>query len=175
MREGSGETTILAPPAAVFAYLADPHRAPEWFAGVAVEDVPPGLPRQGMTWRFVQTQRSGQASPTILDTYEAPRHFRWRTTRRWPGDNLSWDVACAPVEGQPGSTLARFSIHLAPGPLGWLSLLVASPFQQGVVAARAQRAIERARDILEGRQSRLRATAPMRPHSRRKPHERSRR
>jgi uncharacterized protein YndB with AHSA1/START domain len=159
MREGSGETTVAVAPGTAFAYLADPRHAPEWFAGVELQGALEGLPRAGMTWSFVQTQRGGRIVPARMAVYAPPERFVWRTTQRWPRTNLAWELRCAPVEdpdtaGGAPATWVHLTIHIEPGPLGWLSLLAALPFQRGEIAERAQRAVDRAREALLARAQR---------------------
>ena len=83
-----------------------------------------------------------------MAVYEPPEHFVWRTARRWPATNLVWEMRCLPVEENPRATLLRLTIRIEPGPLGWLSALAASVMRGDVIAERAQRAVERAREAL---------------------------
>jgi hypothetical protein len=57
-------------------------------------------------------------------------------------------MRCLPVADNPRATLLRLTIRIEPGPLGWLSMLAAGALRGEVIAERAQRAVERARDIL---------------------------
>jgi hypothetical protein len=148
MREGSGEIEAPVAPHVAFTYLADPRRAPRWFAGVEVVDAPDGPLAAGSRWTFIQTQSGGRKSPTRMEVYEPPTRFVWRTARRWPATNLAWEMRCLPVEENPRATLLRLTIRVEPGPLGWLSALAAGAFRGDVFSERAQRAVERARDIL---------------------------
>jgi uncharacterized protein YndB with AHSA1/START domain len=148
MREGSGEVEAPVAPHVAFAYLADPRHAPRWFAGVEVKDAPAGSLAAGSHWTFIQTQSGGRPSPTRMAVYEPPERFVWRTERRWPATNLAWEMRCLPVAENPRATLLRLTIRIEPGPLGWLTTLAASAFRSDVIAERAQRAVERARDIL---------------------------
>jgi len=148
MREGLGEVEAPVAPHVAFAYLADPRHAPRWFAGVEVKDAPTGSLSAGARWTFIQTQSGGRPSPTHMAVYEPPERFLWRTMRRWPATNLAWEMRCLPVAENPRATLLRLTIRIEPGPLGWLTTLAASVFRSDVIAERAQRAVERARDIL---------------------------
>jgi len=148
MREGSGEVEAPVAPHVAFAYLADPRHAPRWFAGVEVADAPVGPLTAGSRWAFIQTQSGGRKSLTCMAVYEPPEHFVWRTTRRWPATNLAWEMHCLPVEENPRATLLRLTIRIEPGPLGWLSALAVGAMRGDVIAERAQRAVERARDAL---------------------------
>ncbi len=148
MREGTGEIEAPVAPHVAFAYLADPRHAPRWFAGVEVADAPAGPLAAGAQWDFVQTQSGGRKSPTRMAVYEPPERFVWRTARRWPATNLTWELRCLPVAEDPRATLLRLTIRIEPGPLGWLTTLLASAFRSEVIAERAQRAVERARDVL---------------------------
>jgi hypothetical protein len=148
MREGSGEVDAPVAPQVACAYLADPRHAPRWFAGVEVADAPTGPLNAGMQWIFLQTQSGGRASPTRMAVYEPPERFVWRTARRWPATNLAWEMRCLPVADNPRATRLRLTIRIEPGPFGWLSALAASAMRGEVIAERAQRAVERARDVL---------------------------
>ncbi len=163
IREGSGMTTVAVGQAAAFAYLADPRHAPEWFAGVGVAEPPEGAPHEGLTWRFVQPQGARPSeTPVRMTVYEPPSRFVWRTHYSWPRTNLAWELRCEPEDsgsagdaateagGSAGNgvTWLTFTIRIEPGPLGWLTLLVAAPFSRDTLAKRAQRAVERARDVL---------------------------
>jgi hypothetical protein len=161
IREGSGETTVAMAPAAAFAYLADPRHAPGWFAGVSFAEPPEGPPREGMTWRFVRSrgQVGGKRgmTPVWMAAYAPPARFVWRTRYHWPRTNLAWELRCDPAnEAEPGEsgraqdtpTRLTFTMRIEPGPLGWLTLLVATPFSRDTLARRAQRAVERAREAL---------------------------
>src|SRR5690242_20373518 len=148
MREGAGEIEAPVAPQVAFAYLADPRHAPHWFAGVEVADAPVGSLAAGARWTFIQTQSVGRKSPTRMAVYEPPARFVWRTTLRWPATNLAWEMRCLPVEENPRATLLRLTIRIEPGPLGWLSALAVGAMRGDVIAERAQRAVERARDAL---------------------------
>jgi uncharacterized protein YndB with AHSA1/START domain len=148
MREGSGEIEAPVAPHEAFAYLSDPRHAPRWFAGVEVADAPTGPLATGATWTFIQTQSGGRASRTRMALYEPPTRFIWRTARRWPATNLTWELRCLPVADNPRATLLRLTIRIDPGPLGWFSALAASALRGDVIAERAQRAVDRARDAL---------------------------
>lgn len=148
MREGTGETTVAAPPEVAFAYLADPCNAQQWFAGAALAEQPEGAPHAGMRWRFVQA-RSKRVVPVRLEVYDPPSHFVWRTALHWPRTNLRWEMRCEPIAEADGGTRLRMTIGIEPGPMGWLALWLAKPAFRPDPAMQAQRAVERARDALE--------------------------
>ena len=162
-REGSGEATATVDLAAAFAYLSNPFRAPEWFAGVQFAERPDGEPRAGMRWRFIQVRSGNRVVPMRMEVYEPPTRFVWRTTHLWPRTNLRWEMQCEPVpEEEGGGTRLRMTIGIEPGPMGWLSLWLSKPAFRPDPAMQAQRAVERARDALLER-------ATSRPHAARKP------
>jgi uncharacterized protein YndB with AHSA1/START domain len=144
---GTGEATAEVPPAAAFAYLADPRNAPQWFAGATFAEEPEGQPREGMAWSFRQT-RSARVVPVHMSVYEPPSRFVWRTQLGWPRTNLVWEMRCDPVGKKGARTRLAFTIRIEPGPLGWPALLAAAPFSRGDVARRAERAVDRAREAL---------------------------
>ncbi len=102
-----------------------------------------------------------------MAVYEPPERFVWRTAQRWPATNLSWEMRCLPVAENPRATLLRLTIRIEPGPLGWLTTLAASALRSDVIAERAQRAVERAREILIAT-SPPETRPPRRPPGRRK-------
>lgn len=136
-------------PAAAFAYLADPRRAPEWFARVDVEDVAPGPPHAGQTWRFVEHRRGGapSATPVRMAVYDPPRRFIWETQLTRGRTNVAWELACEPAA--EGGTTLRLTLRWRPGPLGWPMALAAAVFMRGALEERTQRTVERARDAVE--------------------------
>lgn len=146
MPEGVGEAVAAVSPEAAFGYLADPRRAPEWFAGVKLPEPPQGPLGAHMTWRFVQ--RDGRVVPVRMAVYEPPRRFAWQTTYAALRSNLRWTLECLPVEGEPTQTALRMTIHLDPSLLGRLVLLLTFGRTERTLGARAQTAAERARDIL---------------------------
>jgi hypothetical protein len=83
-----------------------------------------------------------------MAVYEPPERFVWRTARHWPATNLTWEMRCLPVAENPRATRLRLTIRIEPGAFGWLSALAASAIRGDVIAERAQRAVERARDVL---------------------------
>lgn len=170
MPQGSGEATVAVAPAEAFAYLSNPLRAPEWFAGVQFAERPEGEPRAGMRWRFIQVRSGNRVVPMRMEVYEPPTRFAWRTTHLWPRTNLRWEMRCEPVaeggdgEETEGGTRLRMTIGIEPGPMGWLALWLAKPAFRPDPAMQAQRAVERARDAI---MERLQA----RPQTPRKPPE----
>lgn len=148
MREGTGETTVAAPPEVAFAYLADPRNARDWFAGAALAEQPEGAPQAGMRWRFVQS-RSKRVVPVRMEVYEPPSRFVWRTTLHWPRTNLRWEMRCEPLAEEAGGARLRMTIGIEPGPMGWLGLHLSPRLYRPDPAMQAQRAVERAREALE--------------------------
>ena len=173
MREGTGEATVRVASAVAFAYLADPRRAPEWFAGVQFAERPEGEPRAGMRWRFIQVRSGNRIVPVRMEVYEPPTRFVWRTAHLWPRTNLRWEMRFEPVadgedEEGGGGTRLRMTIGIEPGPMGWLSLWLAKPAFRPDPAMQAQRAVERARDAIR---ERLQVRLQVRPQVPRKPPE----
>lgn len=155
MREGSAEVVIACPVDAAFAWLADPRNAGEWFASVALLDPPERPLRAGATWRFSMTRQQGKNIPLRLADYQPTQRFTWETLYPAWRDNLQWTLTFAPEADDARTTRLRLTILQRPGPLGWPALLLAAalarlgPTQVGSIAARAERAAERARDALE--------------------------
>ena len=119
--------------------------------------------------------------PMRMAAYEPPTRFAWETTYPTSRDNLRWEITCAPAssdaahgtdaatttstattavpetaaDNPPERPLPHTTIHMSlriqPGPLGWVSLLVAAPFTRGGLNRRAQRALDRARETLVDR------------------------
>jgi uncharacterized protein YndB with AHSA1/START domain len=144
--EGSGAAEVAIPPAAAFAYLADPRHAPEWFAGAAFAAPPEGAPRLGQNWSFARTRGTRRVLPVAVAAFEPPRHFLWQTTLGPRRDNNAWEVECVPTAA--AATRLTVTIRLIPGPLGWLSILLYRPLVRAALRERAQRAADRARDAL---------------------------
>jgi len=136
-------------PVAAFAYLADPRNAPEWFARVGVEDLAPGSPYAGQTWRFVELRRRGvpSATPVRMVVYDPPRGFTWETQLARARTNVAWQLACEPAA--EGGTTLRLTLRWRPGPLSWPMALAAAIFMRGALEERTQRTVERARDAVE--------------------------
>jgi len=163
--EGSGTAEVAVPPAAAFAYLADPRHAPEWFAGAAFATAPEGAPRLGQSWSFARTRGTRRVLPVEIAAFAPPRHFLWQTTLGPRRDNNAWDVECVPTEAG-GATRLIVTIRLIPGPLGWLSILLYRPLVRGALRERAQRAANRARDALLAHAASAPPSARPRPHPR---------
>ena len=159
MREGSAEVVIACPVDAAFAWLADPRNAGTWFASVALPEPPSRPLRVGATWRFSMTRQRGRSIPMRLVEYQTTHAFTWETT--YPGwrDNLQWTLALAPASdadaADDAATRLRMTIRQRPGPLGWPALLLAalvarlSVTEGASMAARAERAVQRAGEALE--------------------------
>lgn len=160
--EGSGAAEVAIPPAAAFAYLADPRHAPDWFAGAAFDSPPQGAPRLGQSWTFARTRGTRRVLPVAIAAFEPPRHFLWQTTLGPRRDNNAWEVECASAVA--GATRLTVTIRLIPGPLGWLSILLYRPLVRAALRERAQRAANRARDALLAHAAS--SPPPPRPHPR---------
>lgn len=159
--EGDGETLIAMAPELVCAWLADPRNAGAWFAAVRLERPPAPPLRAGSEWRFLLTRQRDRPMPIRLADYAPPRSFAWETRYpAWRG-NLRWafTLEVANEERQEGdaarATRLRLRIEQRPGALGWPMLALAWVFERlsretiSSVQARAQRAVERARDALQ--------------------------
>jgi len=155
---------VALPPAAAFAYLADPRHAPDWFAGAAFAVPPEGVPRLGQSWSFARTRGTRRVLPVAVAAFEPPRRFLWQTTLGSRRDNNAWEVECVPAAA--GATRLTVTIRLIPGPLGWLSILLYRPLVRGALRERARRAAARARDALLARAAAPPPSAHPRPHPR---------
>lgn len=161
MREGSAEVVIACAAEQAFAWLADPRHAGEWFASVALPAAPEQPLRAGTAWRFSMTRQRGKSIPMRLAVYEPPRQFTWETTYPTWRDNLQWEFALTPEQGVQESADSapavrlRMTIRQRPGPVGWVALTLASALarlgmaHKANMAARAERAAQRAREALE--------------------------
>lgn len=169
MREGTGEAMAAVARDAAFAYLADPRHAPEWFAGVQFSGELESEPHAGMEWRFIQVQSGNRVVPVRMVAYEPPSHFAWQTALRWPRTNLRWEMRCErdkPAGKRTEATRLRITVRIEPGPLGWLALWLSPRAYRPNPATQAQRAVERARDMLLGRFGSSQARRP--PEKRRR-------
>ncbi len=190
LRDGVGATTAPVAPAVAFAFLADPRNAPEWFAPVtfarAEDDAPSqtgvlssgSVLRVGASWRFIPHRpasearanpRPGATIPVRMAAYEPPTHFAWETTYPSARDNLRWEITCEDTASDSASapsaqtTTIRMRIRIQPGPLGWVSLLMAAPFTRGGLDRRTQRALDRAHETLVARAELAAQPRPPRP------------
>jgi uncharacterized protein YndB with AHSA1/START domain len=162
--EGSGAVEVAVPPAAAFAYLANPRHAPEWFAGATFDSPPQGAPRLGQSWTFARTRGTRRVLPVEIAAFAPPRHFLWQTTLGPRRDNNAWEVELASAAA--GATRLTVTIRLIPGPLGWLSILLYRPLVRAALRERAQRAANRARDALLAHAAPSSSSPPVRPHPR---------
>jgi hypothetical protein len=153
----SGETLVAIAPEPACAWLADPRNAGAWFAAVRLERPPAPPLRAGSAWRFLLTHNHDRPMPLRLAEHDPPRGFVWETEYpAWRG-NLRWAVtleAAGAEDGAAPATRLRLRIEQRPGPLGWPLLALAWLFERlsrqtaSSARARAQRAVERARDAL---------------------------
>lgn len=153
-----GETRVGLAPEPAFAWLADPRNASAWFASVRLER-PPATPlRAGAAWRFLMTRQRERPMPMRLAEYTPSTRFIWETNNPgWRG-NLRWVFTfAAETDEEGGAPATRIGLHIEqrPGVLGWPLLALAWVAERvsretvSSVGARAQRAVERARDALE--------------------------
>ncbi len=152
------ETLVAMAPEPAFAWLADPRNAGAWFASVRLERPPAPPLRAGSAWRFLLTRQRDRPMPMRLAEYSPSERFTWETDYPTWRDNLRWVftlAAAAEDGGRAPATRLRLRIEQRPGPLGWPLVTLAwllqrlNPNAAGTTRARAQRAVERARDALE--------------------------
>ena len=154
-----GETRAALAPEPAFAWLADPRNAGAWFASVRLERPPASPLRAGAAWRFLLTRQRDRPMDMRLAEYTPSTRFIWETDNpAWRG-NLRWVFTLAALEpdGASGAPATRLALRIEqrPGLLGWPMLALAWAAERisretvSSVAARAQRAVERARDALE--------------------------
>lgn len=156
-----GETRVALAPEPAFAWLADPRNAGAWFASVRLERPPASPLRAGATWRFLLTRQRNRPMPMRLAEYDPASRFVWETDNTgWRG-NLRWVFTLASAENEGdkegGAPATRLSLRIEqrPGLLGWPMLALAWAAERASretvssVSARAQRAVERARDALQ--------------------------
>ncbi len=158
---GDGAETLVAmAPEPAFAWLADPRNAGAWFASVRLERPPAPPLRAGSAWRFLLIRQRNRPMPIRLAEYIPSERFVWETGYPAWRDNLRWIFTLAAAEtaedgGRAPATRLRLRIEQRPGPLGWPLVALGwilqrlSPNSTGTTRARAQRAVERARDALE--------------------------
>jgi hypothetical protein len=159
--EMDAETLVALAPEPAFAWLADPRNASAWFASVRLERPPAAPLGAGSGWRFLLTRQRDRPMPMRMAEYAPATRFAWETEYpTWRG-NLRWVFTLATAEavegGEHGPTATRLGLRIEqrPGPLGWPLVALAWALQRlfpnssGTTRARAQRAIERARDALE--------------------------
>ncbi|HEX9037312.1 MAG TPA: hypothetical protein VF808_10020 [Ktedonobacterales bacterium] len=154
----SGETLVALAVGPAFAWLADPRNAGAWFAAVRLERPPAPPLRAGCAWRFLLTRQRDRPMPMRLSEYTPSTRFVWETD--YPGwrGNLRWVLTLAPGAASgdvAAATRLGLRIEQRPGLVGWPLLGIAwlaervSRETASGVRARAQRAVERARDALE--------------------------
>lgn len=151
------ETMVAMAPEPAFAWLADPRNAGAWFASVRLERPPAPPLRIGSAWRFLLTRQRDRLMPMRMAEHIPSERFAWETDYpAWRG-NLRWVFTLAAAEDSENApaTRLRLRIEQRPGALGWPLVALAwlmqrlSPNSAGTTRARAQRAVERARDALE--------------------------
>ena len=157
--ETDGETLVAMAPGPAFAWLADPRNAGAWFASVRLERPPAPPLRAGSAWRFVLTRQRDRLMPMRMAEYAPSERFAWQTEYPTWRENLRWVFTLEAAEGETGegapATRLGLRIEQQPGPLAWPLVALAwllqrlSPNSAGTTRARAQRAVERARDALE--------------------------
>ncbi len=173
MREGCGSATAQVRPVEALRFLADPVNAGQWFAGAELVMPPEGKPRAGLTWRFGRIRGTRGPVSMRMTVFEPPERFVWSTERRWPADNLEWEVRCTPTAGPDGdgavatgtgalasSTRIDVCIRQRPGPVGAVSLALVPRRAQAALETQAQRAADRAAEALESAQAERRGERP---------------
>lgn len=147
MRAGQGSAVAVVPAEAAFAWLADPRHADQWFAGVALAAPPEGTLRAGSRWRFGEVRGVRGEVHVRMAAYEPPQRFRWETVRRWPADNLAWEVRLAVVDTE--QTRIEVEVRQMPGPLAALATVLVARRMQRALDTQAQRAAERAAEAAQ--------------------------
>jgi uncharacterized membrane protein len=140
----SARTAIDRPPAAVFAWVADPGHVPLVLDGVERWQ-PLGDRADGVGARFdVRVRALGVAVETVivLNRWEAPRAIGWRSESAPVPHSGGWRFEPRGA----GTEIALTIDYEAPG--GLLGGLVADRVD-GILRERLDRALERMRDLIE--------------------------
>jgi Polyketide cyclase / dehydrase and lipid transport len=146
--EGTALAVAKIDLATAFAFLADPRNGRLWFTSAGLADPPEGPLRQGLTWRLEKTRETRRVLSVSMITYEPPDYFVWATQLSHLGTNHRWELRFQPGP-QAGTTSITMTLRLYLGPLGWPSGLIAFARLRRTLTKRAERALERAREILE--------------------------
>ena len=146
MIEISRERRVAAEPAAVWAVVATPERAPEWFAFAERVEV---LDGEGLGQRQRQHGRWGRRRAEVdreITEYEAPRRYGWRhIAERLDGKpapvfarSTRFQIS---LEPSAGGTLVR--LHSAQEPANAVKGLVMRAFGARDIAGSMERSLDR--------------------------------
>jgi hypothetical protein len=170
--EGTGEAVAKVEVATAFAFLADPYNGRLWFASAGPLE-PPGQPiAAGLTWHLEKTRQTRRVLSLKMVTYQPPECFVWTTQLGGLATNHVWEVHLRPGP-ESGTTTVSMALRLRPGPIGWFSALIAPAGLRRTLSTRAQRAVDRACEVMEAqeqvsRHSRTESRPPGSKLSRRK-------
>jgi hypothetical protein len=149
--EGTGEAVAKVEVATAFAFLADPYNGRFWFASAGPLE-PPGQPiTPGLTWHLEKTKQTRRVLPLKMITYQPPECFVWATQLGGLSTNHIWEVRLRPGP-ESGTTTISMALRLLPGPMGRLGALIAPAGLRQTLATRAQRAVDRACEVLEAQE-----------------------
>ncbi len=149
--EGSGEAVAKVDIATAFAFLANPHNGPYWFASAAPLEPPGRKLAQGLTWRLPKTKQTRRMLRVRMEEYQPSERFVWATEAgRW-ATNHTWELRFQPGP-QAGTTKVTMTLQLRLGLLGAVGALVVPHRMRHALEARATSALERARTVLEAQQ-----------------------
>lgn len=83
MSEFTISVHIDAPPSAVFAYIADEHRTPEWYEAVrSARKMTPGPTEKGTIFEFVRRLPQGEVVNEVeITEFEEPRRIAFASKR----------------------------------------------------------------------------------------------
>jgi uncharacterized protein YndB with AHSA1/START domain len=107
---GSAERELLAPPADVWAFLAEPHHLPDWWPGLAAVEPDRRGASAGARWRVSGSEpgwlrRREQADTLVVHRADAERRFAFELV----GRRLRADLTLEPAAG--GHTEARLVVE----------------------------------------------------------------
>jgi hypothetical protein len=146
--EGTGEAVAKVEVATAFAFLADPYNGRLWFASAEPLESPRQPIAPGLTWHLPKTKQTRRVLPLKMVTYQPPERFVWATQLGGLSTNHIWEVRLRPGP-ESGTTTISMALRLQPGPIDWLSALIAPAGLRRTLATRAQHAVDRACEVLE--------------------------
>jgi hypothetical protein len=149
--EGTGEAVAKVEVAAAFAFLADPYNGRLWFATAGPVELPEQPIAPGITWHLEKTKQTRRVLPIKMITYQPPECFVWATQLGGLSTNHVWEVHLRPGP-ESGTTTISMALRLRPGPIGRLGALIAPAGLRRTLATRAQRAVDRASEVLEAQE-----------------------
>jgi hypothetical protein len=149
--EGTGEAVAKVEVAAAFAFLADPYNGRLWFASAGPLEPPGQTIAPGLTWHLPKTKQTRRVLPLKMVTYQPPECFAWATQLGGLSTNHIWEVRLRPGP-ESGTTTISMALRLRPGPVGRLGALIAPAALRRTLATRAQRAVDRACEVLEAQE-----------------------